>query len=127
MIVPLQPVTGIRVLRRTWAVVSDQGWNPEHHLIGQLTECELDGIIFWVRESVDKRSRFNVSSNERRGEKCKGPSRSRQALELCCPEGHWDMIARLVHHADMLKRPVLRNRRFTRRWIDRQWNNGPLG
>lgn len=110
----------MRILLRTWAVVSTQGWNPGHRLIGQLTECEHDGIVFWVRETVDKRTSFTTSSNQRRGEKCKTPSPDRQALELFCPAEHWERIAAAVHEADALKRPVLSNRRFTRRWIDRQ-------
>jgi hypothetical protein len=117
----------MRVLRRTWAVVSQQGWNPGQHLIGQLTECEHEGVVFWVREALDKRTLFNVSSGERRGQKVNGPSRNRQSLELCCSEEHWERIAELVQQADALNRPVLRNRRFTRQWIDKQWTNGALG
>ena len=117
----------MRILRQTWAVVSKQGWNPGHHLIGQLTECEHDGVVFWVRESVDKRTSFTTSSNQRRGEKCKTPSPNRQALELCCPAEHWEMIAAVVRDADVLQRPVLRNHRFTKRWIDKQWTNDVFG
>lgn len=116
----------MRVLRHTWAVASAQGWNPGHHLIGQLTECEHDGLVFWVREALDKRTSFTTSSNQRRGEKCKTPSPRRQALELCCPAEHWQRIAAVVREADALKRPVLQNCRFTPAWIKRQWNNGPL-
>jgi hypothetical protein len=116
----------MRVLRYTWAVVSEQGWNPGHHLIGQLTECEQDGLVFWVREALDKRTSFTTSANQRRGEKCNTPSPNRQALELCCPAEQWERIAAIVHVADRMKRPVLQNRRFTPAWIRRQWEHGPL-
>jgi hypothetical protein len=117
----------MRVLRHTWAVVSAQGWNPGHHLIGQLTECEHDGVMFWVREALDKRTSFTTSSNQRSGEKCKAPSPNRQALELCCPAENWDRIVAVVREADTLKRPVLQNRHFTLAWIKRQWTNDSLG
>jgi hypothetical protein len=117
----------MRVLRLTWAVVSKQGWNPGHNLVGQLTECEHDGVVFWVREAVDKRTSFTTSSNQRRGEKCDKPSRNRQTLELRCPAEHWERIADIVREADVAKRPVLYNRRFTASWIEKQWHNDVLG
>ncbi len=117
----------MQILRQTCAVVSKQGWNPGHHLIGQLTECEHDGIVFWVREAVDKRTSFNTSSNQRRGEKCDKPSPNRQSLELCRPVEHWEKMAKVILELDGLQRPVLQNHRFTLKWIASQWNNDVLG
>jgi hypothetical protein len=36
-------------------------------------------------------------------------------LELACQPEHFEELSRIVHEADQLKRPVVRNRKFTLR------------
>jgi hypothetical protein len=45
--------------------------------------------------------------------------RHAQVLELAAPNCEWDRLAALVHEADASKRPVRKNRRFTRKWAER--------
>jgi hypothetical protein len=88
-------------------------------LTGQVTRCEYQGIVFYVRENVNATPAFNISSGERWGDKVgRKPSRFRQSLELLAPELHWEEIAQLVRQADTLGRPVLRNKLFNRAFID---------
>jgi hypothetical protein len=41
-------------------------------------------------------------------------------LELACKPEHFEELSRIVHEADQLKRPVVRNRKFTLKTAPRQ-------
>lgn len=87
--------------------------------VGQVTRCQFNDIEFWVRENINGIHSFYVSSGERLGDKI-GRSKtrnSRQVLELLCPFYCWDLIARHVHEADPLHRPVTRNRLFNKNFL----------
>lgn len=88
---------------------------------GRLTKCRVGRTVFYVRENVAM-DRFHMSSNERQGLKRGSVSRRHpQILELLAPPKLWDALAELVAGADGLKRPVRKNRNFTRAWAERQF------
>jgi hypothetical protein len=101
--------------------------NPHGGLEGKLTKCRLNGLVFYVRENVAVMGgQFLVSSGERMGWKQGRLSRRHaQILELAAPEVHWDRIAAVVHHADSLKRPVVKNGHFTIARATRQFSIQP--
>lgn len=101
------------------------GIMPGQKLIGQITKCRIDGVLCYVRENLDGRMSFYISSGQRWAEKGgnyadRGPMANRQILELVAPSLEWDRITALVHRADRLKRPVRRNRTFTKLWAETQ-------
>jgi hypothetical protein len=87
-----------------------------------LTKCRLGTVTFYVRENISTPAgHFHISSGERMGWKQGRLSRRhQQVLELAAPESHWERLAKLVHEADALKRPVRRNRRFTAAWAEKR-------
>lgn len=105
-----------RVHRNT----ADQGVGG---LDGKLTKCSLDGVVFYVRESLKHAGgSFMMTSGERLSWKQGTPTAgsSKQVLELCCPTAAWERIAAVVAEADQLGRPVMRNRLFTAEWAEEQ-------
>jgi predicted DNA-binding WGR domain protein len=80
--------------------------------------------VFYVRENLDGGWSFFISSNERMSDKGSNrgtskPAAHRNVLDLCTErEADWDIVADVVRSLDSLKRPVLRNRRFTVRWAE---------
>jgi hypothetical protein len=71
----------------------------------QVTECEHNGRRFFVRENFRYDTFTSVSGVN--------------VLELACAAEHFDELSRIVHEADGLKRPVVRNRTFTLRTAPR--------
>jgi hypothetical protein len=99
----------------------------EGGLIGQLTMCRLDGIVFYTRENVNGISSFYISSSERQGDKAGNtPRASRQTLELFAPDIFWESIAQAVKEVDPMKRPVIKNKLFNRKWIDEHFTTFSL-
>jgi hypothetical protein len=99
--------------------------NPQGGLEGKLLKCRLGQFVFFVRENfVGRGGHFMVSAGERMGWKQgRLSSRHTQVLELAAPASEWDGLAALVRAADTLKRPVLKNRRFTVVWADGQFSH----
>lgn len=82
-------------------------------LVGQVTKCEYEGIIFFVRENTNNVPSFLISSSVRWGDKCGSiPSKRRQCLELAAPDDVWQAIAHVIHFVDPLRRPVNNNKSF---------------
>ena len=78
----------MKVLDKTnWTIaVGGGGYCPAPGLEGQVTKCEHEGVVFYMRENITAVSSFNMSSGERWGIKIgKSPSPSRQSLELAAP------------------------------------------
>jgi hypothetical protein len=100
------------------------GTHRAHLCEGQITKCRWFGVVFFVRENLDGGWSFYISSNERMSDKGSNrgtgrPAMHRNVLDLCTPhESDWDAAADAVRSLDSLKRPVLRNRRFTVRWAE---------
>lgn len=87
-------------------------------LCSQVTMCEWNDIIFYVRENVNGVNSFEISSAERWGDKNGStPARRRQTLELMAPGEHWSDIRKLVLAADPLRRPVKQNQNFNEAFI----------
>lgn len=83
-------------------------------LVGQVTRCEFEGVMFFVRENTNAISSFLISSSVRQGDKTGSkPSRQRQCLELAAPADKWEKIAEQVKLADPMKRQVFRSKNFT--------------
>jgi hypothetical protein len=80
----------------------------------QVTECEHDGRRFFVRENFRYDS-FTSNSGVRWGLQQGHTASGVNVLELACQPEHFDELSRIVHEADQLKRPVVRNRKFTLR------------
>jgi hypothetical protein len=101
--------------------------NPHGGLEGKLTKCRLGGLVFYVRENIAVRGgHFQVSSGERIGwKRGRLSKRHKQILELAAPDAEWDRIAAVVHDADALNRPVMRNGRFTIACAERQFSQQP--
>lgn len=122
---PQQALSMIRVVRKTfWSFGATN--MSEGGLIGQLTHCIYkDQVPFYVRENVNGIPTFFISSSERWGDKTgKQPRPERMALELCAPPKYWQTIADVVHITDTLKRPVFRNSRFNKKFIQDQFEIG---
>lgn len=82
-------------------------------LVGQVTKCEYEGVIFFVRENTNNIPSFLISSSVRYGDKAGSkPSKARQCLELAAPEHNWEAIAEIIRQTDPMKRPVNRNKSF---------------
>jgi len=100
------------------------GTLPAHLCEGQITKCRTRGMVFYVRENLDGGWSFYISSNERLSDKGSGcgrgrPSLRRNVLDLCTQHAtDWETAADVVRSFDTLRRPVLRNRRFTVRWAE---------
>ncbi len=77
--------------------------------------------MFYIRENIAvPGGHFHVSSGERMGwKRGRLSARHCQILELVAPDAEWDRIAGIVHEIDAWKRPVLTNRRFTRKWAEK--------
>jgi hypothetical protein len=81
--------------------------------------------VFYVRENLDNRFSFYISSGERMQEKGgnwgkRQPAAHRQILDLCTiNESQWELAAAVVRRLDHLRRPVRRNRQFTPQWAER--------
>ena len=69
----------------------------------QLTKCELDGAVFYVRENF-----WN-------GEKI---------LEVCAPDWRWQRACEVVWIEDSLKRKIIKNPDFTEEWAERELAGG---
>ena len=100
------------------------GTHRAHCCEGQITKCRWFGIVFYVRENLDGGWSFYISSNERMSDKGSGcgrrrPSLRRNVLDLCTQHATvWETAADIVRSHDALRRPVMRNRRFTVRWAE---------
>jgi hypothetical protein len=100
------------------------GTHRAHRCEGQITKCRWFSIVFYVRENLDGSWSFYISSNERMSDKGSNrgtgkPAAHRNVLDLCTRhDSDWETAADLVRAIDTLKRPVLRNRRFTVRWAE---------
>ncbi|MCI0361804.1 MAG: hypothetical protein L0211_25235 [Planctomycetaceae bacterium] len=100
------------------------GTLPAHLCEGQITKCRWLGIVVYVRENLDGGWSFYISSNERMSDKGSGrgrgrPSLRRNVLDLCTQDAtDWETAADIVRSLDALRRPVLRNRRFSVRWAE---------
>ena len=119
----------VEVLRKTlWRFGFDgqstchyggEGLHRMSGLEGQLSHCRLGIIEFFVRENLTGIDSFHISSGERYGDKAgKTPRSSRQSLELCCVQEHWEEVATAVREADSIKRPVVKSKRFTKEWAE---------
>lgn len=89
----------------------------------QVTQCEHAGRRFFVRENFHYDT-FTSNSGVRWGLQQGHSVRGVNVLELACELEHFDELSRIVHEADGLKRPVVRNRTFTlrtaRRYFERK-------
>ncbi len=89
----------------------------------QITECEHAGRRFFVRENFHYDT-YTSNSGVRWGLQQGHSVRGVNVLELACELEHFDELLRIVHEADGLKRPVVRNRTFTlrtaRRYFERK-------
>ena len=92
-------------------------------MVGQLTKCKVNDIVFYVRENLKGINTFHITSGERWGDKTgmREPRKERQSLDLLAPKEHWDMIAALVHEQDHMKRPVLKAKSFTWEWAEKEF------
>lgn len=101
---------------------------PGQERIGQLTKAKVtiagEEVVFYVRENLDGRQSFYISSNERmefkEGRGNRKSRMRRQCLDLCAPDEHWEKIAELVRAADEDRRSVRGNRTFTKTWAEAQ-------
>lgn len=84
----------------------------------QVTECEHSGRRFFVRENF-RYDTFTSNSGVRWGLQQGHSVSGVNVLELACAAEHFDELSRIVHEADGLKRPVVRNRTFTLRTAPR--------
>lgn len=84
----------------------------------QVTECEHNGRRFFVRENF-RYDTFTSNSGVRWGLQQGHSVSGVNVLELACEPDHFDELSRIVHEADGLKRPVVRNRTFTLRTAPR--------
>lgn len=91
---------------------------PDNKLWGQVTRCELAGVVFYVRENLDSSVSFMMNAGQRWGEKNGRVSKSREILELAAPADDWETIADAVRAADPLHRPVRKNKNFTISWAE---------
>ena len=80
----------------------------------QVTECEHKGRRFFVRENF-RYDTFTSNSGVRWGLQQEHTVSGVNVLELACQPEHFEELSRIVHEADQLKRPVVRNRKFTLR------------
>lgn len=69
----------------------------------QLTKCDLEGIVFYVRE--------NTLGGE-------------QVLEICAPEAAFERIWKVVWIEDSLKRKIIKNSGFTAEWAEKELSDG---
>lgn len=81
-------------------------------------ECEHDGRRFFVRENF-RYDTFTCNSGVRWGLQQGHNVRGVNVLELACELDQFGELSRVVHEADALKRPVMRNRAFTLRTAPR--------
>lgn len=100
------------------------GIMPGQKQVGQVTKIDVGGVMCYVRENLDGRQSFLISSGQRWAEKGgnradRRPMQERQILDLCAPAAVWDQVASLVHHTDAHRRPVRRYRCFTSQWAKR--------
>jgi hypothetical protein len=91
----------------------------------QVTECEHDGRRFFVRENF-RYDTFTSNSGVRWGLQQGHTVSGVNILELACKPEHFEELSRIVHEADQLKRPVVRNRKFTLKTARRQIIQGVL-
>ncbi len=84
----------------------------------QVTECDYRGLRFFVRENF-RYDTFTSNSGVRWGLQQGHSVSGVNVLELACEPEFFDELSCLVHEADALKRPVVRNRRFTLRTAPR--------
>ena len=80
----------------------------------QVTECEHEGRKFFVRENF-RYDTFTSNSGVRWGLQQGHAVSGVNVLELACKPEDFADLSRIVHEADALKRPVVRNRKFTLR------------
>ena len=120
-----QALTMVRVVGRSFWTFGQTNMSTGG-LQGQLTHCIYqDRIPFYVRENVNGIPSFLISSSERWGDKTgKRPRKERMVLELCAPPKFWQAIAEVVHLTDTLKRPVLPNGRFNKKFIREHFDMG---
>lgn len=84
----------------------------------QVSECEHGGRRFFVRENF-RYDTFTSNSGVRWGLQQGHSVRGVNVLELACAPRQFDELSRIVHEADGLERPVVRNRAFTLRTAPR--------
>jgi len=89
----------------------------------QVTECEHDCRRFFVRENF-RYDTFTSNSGVRWGLQQGHTVSGVNILELACNPEHFEELSRIVHEADQLKRPVVRNRKFTLKTARRQIKQG---
>lgn len=87
-------------------------------VVFQVTECEHGGWRFFVRENF-RYDTFTSNSGVRWGLQQGHSVSGVNVLELACEPKHFAELSRIVHEADGLKRPVMRNRTFTLRTAPR--------
>jgi hypothetical protein len=119
-----EPVRDTRLVEvlgwRIWNV----HWGGINHLggiDGRVTKCRIAGAVCYVRENfAPLGGHFHVSGGERQAFKRGAVSkRHLPVLELCPPPEQWDAIAAIVTRADVLGRPVRKNRLFSHGWAER--------
>lgn len=76
---------------------------------GQVTKCRLDGVVFYLRESLAVDEAMTDVFGERP---------TKQVLELLAPESSWKRIENVVKMEDSLKREIVRNPEFTAAWAE---------
>ena len=106
----------------SWRVHSGGAWSGESGgIVGQLTKCRLDGVVFYLRENLGGVDPFFISSSARLGmKKGQNPAHSTQVLDLAAPAERWGEIAAAVRAADGMGRPVRRHARFTADWAEQR-------
>jgi hypothetical protein len=119
------PAKALEVLAQTdWIVHGGGCNNAAGGQGGKLTKCRVAGAVCYVRENLAI-NHFGMSSNQRLSLKRGKPSKSiPQILELLAPDDHWEAIAAVVKAEDGLRRNVRKNRRFTWKWAERQFQSG---
>jgi hypothetical protein len=118
---PERDTRPVEVLATTTWEVHWGGINKQGGVVGQVTKCRIAGVVCYVRETfAPLGGHFHVSGGERQAFKRGSVSRRHlQVLELCAPPEKWGAIAAIVTRADVLGRPVRKNRNFSYGWAER--------
>lgn len=88
-------------------------------LVGQVSKCRFEGVVFYVRENVTGIDSFTISFGDRWGDKIGSkPSPGRQVLEILAPKHFIPFLKRKVTESDQLKRRVITNSSFNKKFID---------
>jgi hypothetical protein len=89
--------------------------------VGQITKFDVGGIVCCVRENLDGRQSFNISSAQRWAEKGGNHADRGPKQERPCS------LAALVRDADTHNRGVRRHRCFTASWAEYHIKHPPFG